>query len=29
VIGAVGASGGSVKQDVEVAEAAAAGLSGQ
>jgi uncharacterized protein GlcG (DUF336 family) len=27
VIGAVGASGGSVKQDVEVAEAAAAGLA--
>lgn len=28
VIGAVGASGGSVKQDVEVAEAAAAGFPG-
>src|ERR1700727_869531 len=29
VIGAVGASGGSVKQDVEVAEAALTGITGQ
>jgi uncharacterized protein GlcG (DUF336 family) len=28
VIGAVGASGGSVKQDIEVAEAAVAGFAG-